>query len=184
MHTLQNHFLLAMPSLQDPYFERSLVYICEHNEEGAMGLVTNIPLAMPVSELLNQVKIEPPFEALLEQPVIQGGPVAHDRGFVLHSSRPGFSSSMKVSDELMITTSRDILETLGTDAAPAHWLLTLGYAGWSAGQLEEELTDGSWLIVPVDTSLLFATPLHERWQRAAASIGINTLHLSSQIGHA
>ncbi|MDO2950285.1 YqgE/AlgH family protein [Aeromonas simiae] len=184
MHTLQNHFLLAMPSLQAPYFERSLVYLCEHNAEGAMGLVINIPTDMQVDELLEQVKIDHPATQALKQPVLQGGPVASDRGFVLHSHRAGFGSSLTLSDELMVTTSRDILETLGTAEAPSHWLVTLGYAGWSAGQLEQELSDGAWLIVPVDTRLIFATPVHERWGKAAASIGINTLHLSSQIGHA
>ncbi|WP_368165782.1 YqgE/AlgH family protein [Aeromonas sp. R9-1] len=184
MHTLQNHFLLAMPSLNDPYFERSLVYLCEHNDEGAMGLVINIPLEMKVDDLLEQVKIDHPATLELEQPVLQGGPVANDRGFVLHSHREGFGSSLSLSDELMVTTSRDILETLGTDEAPSHWLMTLGYAGWSAGQLEQELVDGAWLIVPVDTRLIFDTPVHERWEKAAASIGINTLHLSTQVGHA
>lgn len=184
MQTLQNHFLLAMPSLTDPYFERSLVYVCEHNDEGAMGLVVNIPLEMQVNGLLEQVKIAHPDTKDLAQPVLQGGPVAHDRGFVLHSRRSGFGSSLALSDELMVTTSRDILESLGTDRAPRRWLVTLGYAGWGAGQLEQELIDGAWLVVPVDTSLIFDTPLHQRWEKAAASIGINTLHLSTQVGHA
>ncbi|MGL5327106.1 MAG: YqgE/AlgH family protein [Aeromonas sp.] len=183
MQTLQNHFLLAMPSLTDPYFERSLVYLCEHNEEGAMGLVVNIPVDMSLETMLNQLKLAPPANPVLKQPVLQGGPVHADRGFVLHSFRPGFNSTLQVGDEIMVTTSKDILETLGTEEAPAHWLVALGYAGWSAGQLEQELVDGAWLVIPPNPDLVFKTPIHQRWQRAAASIGVNPVHLSSDIGH-
>ena len=130
MQTLQNHFLLAMPSLTDPYFERSLVYLCEHNEEGAMGLVVNIPVEMSLETMLTQLQLNPPNNPELKQPVLQGGPVHADRGFVLHSFRPGFNSTLQVGDEMMVTTSKDILETLGTSEAPAHWLVALGYAGW------------------------------------------------------
>ncbi len=118
MQTLQNHFLLAMPSLSDPYFERSLVYLCEHSEEGAMGLVVNIPVDMSLDAMLTQLKLAPPPSPELKQPVLQGGPVHADRGFVLHSFRPGFNSTLQVGDELMVTTSKDILETLGTEEAP------------------------------------------------------------------
>jgi len=183
MQTLQNHFLLAMPSLSDPYFERSLVYLCEHNPDGAMGLVVNIPLDMSLATVLNQVKLTAPDSPDLKQPVLQGGPVHADRGFVLHSFYPGFNSTLQVSDELMVTTSKDILKTLGTDAAPVHWLVALGYAGWSAGQLEQELADGSWLVIPPNADLIFKTPIHKRWQQAAASIGVNPVHLSSDVGH-
>ena len=183
MQTLQNHFLLAMPSLTDPYFERSLVYLCEHNEEGAMGLVVNIPVEMSLETMLTQLKLNPPASPELKQPVLQGGPVHADRGFVLHSFRPGFNSTLQVGDEMMVTTSKDILETLGTREAPAHWLVALGYAGWSAGQLEQELVDGAWLVIPPNPDLVFKTPIHKRWQQAAASIGVNPVHLSSDIGH-
>ncbi|MFM4702010.1 YqgE/AlgH family protein [Aeromonas bivalvium] len=183
MQTLQNHFLLAMPSLKDPYFERALVYLCEHNAEGAMGLVVNIPVDMSLDAMLTQLKLTPPPSPELKQPVLQGGPVAAERGFVLHSFRPGFNSTLQVSDELMVTTSKDILETLGTEQAPDHYLVALGYAGWSPGQLEQELVDSAWLVIPPDPALLFETPTHLRWQQAAASIGVNPLHLSSDIGH-
>ena len=183
MQTLQNHFLLAMPSLTDPYFERSLVYLCEHNEEGAMGLVVNIPVEMSLETMLTQLQLNPPNNPELKQPVLQGGPVHADRGFVLHSFRPGFNSTLQVGDEMMVTTSKDILETLGTSEAPAHWLVALGYAGWSAGQLEQELVDGAWLVIPPNPALVFKTPIHKRWQQAAASIGVTPVHLSSDIGH-
>ena len=146
MQTLQNHFLLAMPSLTDAYFQRSLVYLCEHSSEGAMGLVVNIPVDMSLDAMLTKLNLNPPATAEMKQPVLQGGPVHGDRGFVLHSFRPGFNSTLQVSDEMMVTTSKDILETLGTDEAPDHWLVALGYAGWSAGQLEQELVDGAWLL--------------------------------------
>ncbi|MGY3941570.1 YqgE/AlgH family protein [Aeromonas tecta] len=183
MQTLQNHFLLAMPSLSDPYFERSLVYLCEHSSEGAMGLVVNIPLDMELDAMLAKLKLSPPATPDMKQSVLQGGPVHADRGFVLHSFRPGFKSTLQVSDEMMVTTSKDILETLGTDEAPSHWLVALGYAGWGAGQLEQELVAGSWLVIPPNADLVFKTPIHQRWQQAAASIGVNPLHLSSQVGH-
>ncbi|PJG60547.1 YqgE/AlgH family protein [Aeromonas cavernicola] len=183
MQTLKNHYLLAMPSLSDPYFERALIYLCEHNAEGAMGLVVNIPVEMSLDTMLAQLDLVVPNAPELKQPVLQGGPVHADRGFVLHTLRSGFNSTLQVGDELMVTTSKDILETLGTDQAPAHWLVALGYAGWGAGQLEQELVDGAWLVIPPNPDLVFKTPIHRRWQQAIASIGINPIHLSSDVGH-
>jgi putative transcriptional regulator len=172
-----------MPSLSDPYFERSLVYLCEHSDEGAMGLVVNIPVDMSLDTMLTQLDLSPPASSSLKQPVLQGGPVHADRGFVLHSPLPGFTSSVAMGHELMVTTSKDILATLGTREAPAHWLVALGYAGWSAGQLEQELAHGTWLVIPPNPDLVFNTPIAQRWQQAAASIGVNAMHLSSEVGH-
>lgn len=185
MDSLQNHFLIAMPNLKDPFFGGSVTYVCEHNDEGAMGLVINIPIDMPLYALLDQLEMgpeDPPSE--LDQPVLQGGPVATDRGFVLHSPMAGFSSSQMLADNLMITTSPDVLETLGTDMEPEHYLVALGYAGWTPGQLEQELSENSWLTVPADTALLFDTPLSNRWHQAIARLGVDPRHLSSQVGHA
>ncbi|MBM7454327.1 putative transcriptional regulator [Oceanisphaera litoralis] len=184
MDSLQHHFLIAMPSLKDPFFAGSVTYICEHNDEGAMGLVINIPIDMPLHELLHQLKMAPDDESELDKPVLQGGPVAADRGFVLHSPVEGFSSSQLLTDNLMITTSPDVLETLGTEQAPEHYLVALGYAGWTPGQLEQELTENSWLTIPADTTLIFDTPLAQRWHQAIARLGIDARHLSSQVGHA
>jgi putative transcriptional regulator len=184
MDSLQHHFLIAMPSLKDPFFAGSVTYICEHNDEGAMGLVINIPIDMPLHELLHQLKMTPDDESELDKPVLQGGPVAADRGFVLHSPVEGFSSSQLLTDNLMITTSPDVLETLGTEQAPEHYLVALGYAGWTPGQLEQELTENSWLTIPADTALIFDTPLAQRWHQAIARLGIDARHLSSQVGHA
>ncbi|MGL5948031.1 MAG: YqgE/AlgH family protein [Aeromonas sp.] len=180
---LANHFLLAMPSLDDPYFSRSLVYLCVHDEHEAMGLVINLPVDLDVASMLKQLKISAPVHASLSQPVMQGGPVHSDRGFVLHTPLTGFSSSVRVCDELMITTSKDILETLGSPQAPDQWLVALGHAGWSAGQLEQEIAHGSWLVIPADPKLIFNTPIHQRWHKAAQSLGFDPVHLSHQIGH-
>ncbi len=184
MSYLQNHLLIAMPSLEDPFFERSVVYLCEHNEEGAMGLTLNVPLELNLYDLLVQMKLPEPGEHLKEVPVLAGGPVHNDRGFVLHTPQAGYHSSRALSDDLMITTSLDILTNLGTDAAPEQYLVTLGYAGWEAGQLEQELLENSWLTVPASLDLLFDTPMVDLWQAATATLGINIWQMPQQAGHA
>ena len=185
MDSLQHHFLIAMPSLKDPFFAGSVTYLCEHNDEGAMGLVINVTTDMPLYELLEQLDMAPEEELPeLDEPVLQGGPIAADRGFVLHTPVAGFSSSQMLADNLMLTTSPDILTTLGTEQAPEEYLVTLGYAGWTPGQLEQELLENSWLTIPADTNLIFDTPLAKRWQQAIARLGIDPRHLSYQVGHA
>ncbi len=186
MQSLQNHFLLAMPSLKGPYFERSVTYICEHNDDGAMGLVINLALDLHIAELLEQIDIEPssPRVNNLAKPVLQGGPVSPDRGFVLHSPMQGFDSSLKLHDDFMVTTSKDVLATLGTKDEPSQYLMALGYAGWSPGQLEQELADNSWLTLPASPDIMFNTPIHKRWEQAATNLGIDIWQLSSEIGHA
>ncbi|PSJ46863.1 YqgE/AlgH family protein [Zobellella taiwanensis] len=184
MDSLEHHFLIAMPSLKDPFFAGSVTYICEHNDDGAMGLVINIPVDMPLHELLHQLEMSPEDRPELDQPVLQGGPVAADRGFVLHSPMAGFSSSQQLADDLMITTSRDVLEVLGTDKAPEKYLVALGYAGWTPGQLEQELVENSWLTVPADSSLIFDIPIGQRWHQAIGRLGVDSRQLSSQVGHA
>lgn len=184
MDSLEHHFLIAMPSLKDPFFAGSVTYICEHNDDGAMGLVINIPVDMPLHELLHQLEMCPEDRPELDQPVLQGGPVAADRGFVLHSPMAGFSSSQQLADDLMITTSRDVLEVLGTDKAPEKYLVALGYASWTPGQLEQELVENSWLTVPADSSLIFDIPIGQRWHQAIGRLGVDSRQLSSQVGHA
>ena len=142
MQSLQNHFIIATPDMDDPAFKRTVTYICEHNEEGAMGLVINQPADVAVNHLLQQLEIVYPEQSqLLQAPVYSGGPVARDRGFVLHPPQDNWRSSLRMSDDIMVTTSRDILEALGSSAAPHQFILTLGYAGWEAGQLEQEIAD-------------------------------------------
>ncbi|NMP17684.1 MULTISPECIES: YqgE/AlgH family protein [unclassified Thalassotalea] len=184
MDSLENHLLIAMPNMQDPYFHKTVTYICEHNDQGAMGLVINVPVRITLSELLKQIDAEKVTAGRLTQRVLAGGPVAPDRGFVLHNSQGGWNSSMELSSDIMITTSKDILEALGTESAPDQFLVTLGYAGWGAGQLEQEIKDNSWLITPADKEILFDTPVELRWQKAAEKLGIDLGHLSTDVGHA
>lgn len=184
MESLENQFLIAMPTMNDPMFNKTVTYICEHNDEGAMGLIINLPVNITLNELLAQIDADKENSDDLEQPVLTGGPVAPNRGFVLHSPQPGWSSSLALSDEVMITTSKDILMALGTEEAPEKYMVTLGYAGWGPGQLEEELKENSWLTIDADNDILFETPIEQRWQKAAEKIGFDLSHLSTDVGHA
>ncbi|MDW6093918.1 YqgE/AlgH family protein [Vibrio rhizosphaerae] len=185
---LTNHFLVAMPGMQDPYFKNSVIYICEHNEEGAMGLMINAPIDITIGTMLKQVDIDPiyPQEKTesLESPVFNGGPVSSDRGFILHRPKDYYESSLQMTDELSVTTSKDILAVLGTDAEPSHYLVALGYSGWEAGQLESELAENSWLTIEADPEVIFNTPIHEKWNRAVKKLGITPAQLSTMAGHA
>ena len=184
---LQHHFLIAMPALQDPIFRRAVVYICEYNEDGAMGIIINKPLEnLQVEGILDKLKI--PAEARLpeirlDKPVMLGGPLAEDRGFILHTP-PVFSSSIRISDNTVITTSRDVLETLGTAEQPSEVLVALGYSSWEKGQLEQEILDNAWLTAPADMNILFKTPIADRWRDAAKLIGIDILTMPGVAGHA
>lgn len=186
---LQNHFLIAMPLLQDPFFKRSVVYICEHNEDGAMGLIINKPLEnLTVYGILKKLNI--PIEGydhsvnILNQPVFSGGPLAEDRGFILHSDQYTYTSSIRISNTTIITTSRDILEAIGTITQPNDILVALGYCAWKKNQLENELLKNTWLTTQADNTILFKTPISERWCAAAKSIGVNIHQMTSDAGHA
>lgn len=185
---LQHHFLIAMPALQDPLFKRSVVYICEHNDEGAMGLIVNKPMDnLTVDGILTKLKISPtPRDPAvrLDKPVFAGGPLAEDRGFILHSAQRTFTSSIRVSDNTIITTSRDVLEALGTPEQPENVLVALGYCAWEKDQLEGELLENAWLTTPANSNILFHTPIAERWREAAKSIGIDIHNITSEAGHA
>ncbi|QUJ67024.1 YqgE/AlgH family protein [Photobacterium sp. GJ3] len=184
---LTNHFLVAMPSLQDPHFKRSVVYVCEHNDEGAMGIVINLPIDVSVGSMLDQIEVERDLPLAhpdsLKKPVMLGGPVAGDRGFILHNSKASYSSSLNVTDDIQMTTSKDILPLLGTKDEPSKYLVALGYAGWTAGQLEQELAENSWLTMEADPVVVFETPISERWDKAVAKLGIHSANLSSEVGH-
>jgi putative transcriptional regulator len=182
--SLRNHFLLAMPSLTDAIFAHSVTYICEHNEHGAMGIVINHPLDLCVEEVLEHLNLSASGR-LQQTPVMAGGPVHMDRGFVLH--RPGartWEATLEVTDEIWLTTSRDILVSIADDEGPQDCLVALGYAGWSPGQLEAEISDNSWLTLPADSSIIFDTPFHLRMNAAAARLGVDMNLLSAQAGHA
>lgn len=185
---LTNHFLVAMPGMKDPYFKRSVIYVCEHNEDGAMGLMINAPIDITVGKMLKQVDVQPVHPQLhtesLERPVLNGGPVSGDRGFILHHPKDQYESSIQMTDNISVTTSRDILSVLGTEAEPNKYLVALGYSGWEAGQLEVELSENSWLTIEADPDVIFNTPINERWQKAVQMLGIDASQLSSEIGHA
>ncbi|KMT66393.1 YqgE/AlgH family protein [Catenovulum maritimum] len=185
MQSLKNHLLIAMPSLEDKYFERTVTYICEHDENGAMGIVINHPTDIILTELLEQIEIETTGKSINDKiPVYAGGPVNVERGFVIHSPKKGLKSSLKLSDDIMVTTSRDILESIGTSEEPENVLICLGYAGWDKDQLEEELLENTWITIPATAEILFNTPIHQRWQRATETLGFATWQISDSAGHA
>ena len=181
---LTNQFLLSMPTLEDPNFQRTLTYVCDHSEHGAMGLVVNRPLAITVGEVLRHLEIEPVASAIAQQPVYQGGPVETERGFILHTPLGHWEGTLRLSDGLGVTTSRDILEAMARGEGPDKALVTLGYSGWGAGQLEAELSQNAWLTCPASSDILFDVPPEERLATAAARMGIDLDLLSSDAGHA
>ncbi len=181
---LTNQFLIAMPGLEDPNFFHSVTYICEHNAEGALGLVINRPLDMQLGEILHHINLEHAELEARQMPVHLGGPVQQDRGFVLHEPLGNWDATMQVTDRIGITSSLDILHAIAKNEGPEHALVTLGYAGWGAGQLEQEMAENAWLSGPADPSILFHTPDEERWRAAAASLGVDLNRLSGDTGHA
>lgn len=188
---LTNHLLIAMPALQDPNFHRSVTYICQHNEQGAMGLVINRSAELRFEDVLRQMQIPSRTAGLDDILVLLGGPVQQERGFVLHrnlqagSSDRAWESSFRINAELSVTTSRDVLETMAATPPEGRALLALGYAGWDAGQLERELIDNAWLTAEVhDHAILFEAPLEARWQQAAALVGVDINRIAPLVGHA
>ncbi|SFX39221.1 YqgE/AlgH family protein [Marinospirillum alkaliphilum] len=184
MNTLRDHFLLAMPQLEDPHFSGTLTYLCEQNEQGALGLIVNKPLPLSFQELLEQMQLTMSDLRHADAPVYRGGPVHGDRGFVLHTGKAGWKASLPVSEQLSLTTSLDILEALAAGEGPQHFLIALGCAGWEAGQLEQELLDNAWLTCPASEQLLYDIAPEARLAAAAASLGIQLELLSGQAGHA
>ena len=180
---LTNHFLIAMPGLQDPNFFRTVTYICEHNDQGAMGIVINRPMNIHLGQILEQMEI-PLQTPMTDQPIFIGGPVQVDRGFVLHPSAHRWESTLEITPEISVTTSRDILEAIGANTGPRQSLIALGYAGWSSNQLENELAANAWLSGPADMDIIFQRPPEERWQAAAQILGVDLNLLSSDAGHA
>ncbi len=185
LKSLQNHFLIATPSLEDPYFSRSLTYICEHNADGAMGLVINQPSSMTLKQLLEQTDKDitvAPEKA--DNAILAGGPVNQERGFVLHTHQAGWSSSLELAPGIMVTTSKDILAAISTCQGPDEALIVLGYAGWTAGQLEKEMQENAWLTIEADEDILFKTPAQDKWQAAVNKLGVDVWQLAPGVGHA
>jgi putative transcriptional regulator len=185
---LTNQFLIAMPGMGDDTFAGSVVYLCEHNERGALGLVINKPIDIKLKNLFEKVDLSLDREELAEQPVFFGGPVQTERGFVLHEKQAEatgvYSSTMSIPGGLEMTTSRDVLEALSNGAGPKRVLVTLGYSGWTAGQLEEELARNGWLTVDADPKVIFDTPIEQRYDRALSLLGFDPRMLSQEAGHA
>lgn len=181
---LTNHFLIAMPALADPNFFHTVTYICEHDEDGAMGIVINRPLDMNLGEILAHMELTIRDDEVGKIPVFQGGPVQLERGFVLHQPLGEWDATLKVSDDIGITASQDILTALAEGKGPKRALIVLGYAGWGAGQLEREMAENAWLSGPATPEVLFDTPVDKRWEAAAALLGVDLNLLSSDAGHA
>ncbi|WOX07162.1 YqgE/AlgH family protein [Microbulbifer pacificus] len=182
-NSLRGQFLIAMPGLEDPRFRHAVTFICEHSTEGTMGIVINAPSRITWREVFSQMQLD---DASLrgQEPVLVGGPVAQEQGFVLHGRGMQFASTAEVSDDISLTASKDIIESLAAGRGPDDVLLALGYAGWGPGQLEQEIAENSWLTLPAEPEILFATPMEKRWHTAAARHGIDLSGISSQSGHA
>ena len=190
---LTHHFLIAMPGLEDESFARSVVYLCEHSERGALGLIINKPTDITLKGLFDKVDLSLRREDLTQEPVFQGGPVQTERGFVLHepmlmdkgdTDESVYASTMTIPGGLEMTTSKDVLEALSTGAGPRRVLITLGYSSWGEGQLESELAENAWLTVAADLSVIFDTPVPERYDRALSLLGLQAWMLSPEAGHA
>ena len=182
---LTNHFLIAMPNMADPHFSRSLTYICEHNDQGALGVVVNRPLDMSLQILLERLSIKTDRSGdILLAPVYFGGPVQTDRGFVLHGPSGPWQSTLTINPGIGLTTSKDILQAVARGDGPEQIFVTLGYAGWSAGQIESELAQNAWLTVPADNGVIFSLPCAERVPAAMQLLGIDFVSLSGEAGHA
>jgi putative transcriptional regulator len=183
--SLRNHFLIALPAMADPNFSRAVTLLCHHNDDGAMGIVLNRLSSYRLGEVLRQMDMQADDPAIASAPVLLGGPVQPERGFVLHEpTSEVWDSTFSVSPELQLTTSRDVLAAMARSAGPARALVALGYAGWSAGQLESELQANAWLTVAADNRILFETPLEERWNAAAGLMGVDLRRVTSYSGRA
>jgi len=180
---LTDQFLIAMPNLADPNFFHAVAYLCQHNKDGALGIVINRSTDMKLGEIFKQMDIQVTSPAAAETLVFAGGPVQQERGFVVHTTGGNWNATMAISDTLSLTTSRDVLEAIATGTGPAHYLVALGYAGWSAGQLEKEIKENAWLNTPCGQQVLFDTPVNLRWSAAADQIGIDINLLTAPAGH-
>ena len=181
---LTNHFLIATPVLADPNFHHTVTYMCDHNPDGAMGLVINRPMGMGLGELFDYLDIHDYDFALDAIPIYQGGPVQTERGFVLHTPFGSWEASMEVSPSITLTMSQDIIEAIAHGEGPKQYIVCLGYAGWGKGQLEQELATNSWLNGPAESSIIFDTSIEQRWNASAALLGVDINQISNDIGHA
>ncbi len=182
--SLTNQLLIAMPGMADPNFSTTVTLICEHNDEGALGIVINRPLDLTLAGLFEQLDVQDPDPDAAQQPVLMGGPVGPERGFVLHNPGLQFENSLAVSGDIHLTLSRDVIDALASGKGPQQSLVALGYAGWEPGQLENEMLANSWLNVPATPEIVFDTPFGDRWMSAARILGIDISQISPDAGHA
>ena len=182
--SLNNQLLIAMPGMADPNFNSTVTLVCEHNANGALGIIINRPMNMDVGGLFEQLDLTGANAALASAPVLDGGPVSREKGFVLHAPGEKFDSSISVSPSIQLTLSRDVLDAMAAGDGPANSLVALGYAGWDSGQLEQEILDNTWLTVPSTPEIIFDVPFAKRWSFAAQSIGIDISQISPHAGHA
>jgi putative transcriptional regulator len=187
--SLTNQLLIAMPGMADPNFSTTVTLICEHNDEGALGIVINRPLALKVSGLFAQLAVESDCDTdsasqVADKPVLAGGPVGIERGFVLHGDSQQYENTVSVSAGIQLTLSRDVIDAMASGDGPEKSLVAIGYAGWEPGQLENEMLSNTWLNVPATPALVFDTPFEDRWDSAARSLGIDIARISPQAGHA
>jgi len=184
MNSLANNLLVAMPSLADGHFAQSVTLVCEHSDKGALGIVLNKPLEMKLGDVLAQMKLDPSDTKTSELPVLRGGPVHTDRGFVLHRPGGSWDSTHKISEQVQVTTSRDVLAAIARGEGPRDAFIALGYAGWEPGQLEQEILDNAWLSLPVNEQLIYEVPFEQRWQAAWQMLGVHSSSVSLVAGHA
>jgi len=182
--SLTGHFIIAMPSLTESYFDQSVTYICEHDDNGAFGIVINHATDITLDEVIPDIDLSSSKSSNHDQKLFIGGPVQQDCGFILHKSGKEWKSTLRVDDHISLTTSRDILESIAKNEGPEDNIVALGYAGWGPGQLEQEFLDNAWLSCPANEKIIFHTPVKQRFQAAADIIGVNMNTISNQSGHA
>jgi putative transcriptional regulator len=182
--SLINQLLIAMPGMADPNFSTTVTLICEHNDNGALGIIINRPLNLKLSGLFEQLSVDDTDSEVAGSPVMAGGPVGTERGFVLHGKDHSFENTLSVSDDIQLTLSRDVIDAMATGEGPEKSLVAIGYAGWEPGQLEEEMLANAWLNVDATPELVFDTPFEERWYSAARLLGVDISSISSDAGHA
>ena len=182
--SLTNQLLIAMPGMLDPNFSTTVTLVCEHNDDGALGIVINRPTTLKLGGLFEQLSVDDADPGTAANPVLSGGPVGTERGFVLHGSKHTYENTLAVSDNICLTLSRDVIDAMATGDGPEQTLVAIGYAGWEAGQLEEEMLANSWLSVPATPEIVFDTPFADRWDSAARTLGIDIACMTPDAGHA
>jgi len=180
---LSNNFLIAMPNMEGDDFSKSVTYLCQHDEDGALGIVINKPHTMKMDAIFSQLSLTAVSPEVADTPLFVGGPVQPERGFVLHTPTGNWDSTLQVNDEFALTSSKDILEAIAENRGPEQWLVALGYAGWGAGQLEEEIQRNAWLHGEAEAHIIFEEPINQRWELAGHRVGVDISLMSTDAGH-